>query len=43
MKYSIYQLERNRFKLIVILLFTIIGLVIGGYFGVQAYYNGWLG
>ena len=38
-----YSLKRNRVRLIILILFTMVGLVIGGYAGVLAYYNGWLG
>lgn len=36
-------LKRNRFRIIVWVIVIVAGLVIGGYLGVQAYYNGWLG
>ena len=36
-------LKRNRIRIIVWILAIIVGLAIGGYAGVQAYYHGWLG
>ena len=36
-------LKRNRFRIIVWVIVIVAGLVIGGYLGVQAYDNGWLG
>lgn len=36
-------LKRNRARIIVWVIAIIVGLAIGGYLGVQAYYHGWLG
>lgn len=36
-------LKRNQIRIIVWILAIIVGLTIGGYAGVQAYYHGWLG
>ena len=36
-------LKRNRIRIIVWILAIIVGLTIGSYAGVQAYYHGWLG
>lgn len=36
-------LIRNRVRIIVWVLAIVVGLAIGGYAGVQAYYHGWLG
>lgn len=36
-------LKQNKIRIIVWVLAIIAGLAIGGYFGVQAYYHGWLG
>lgn len=38
-----HSLKRNRAKIIVLVLAIVVGLAIGGYAGVQAYYYGWLG
>ena len=38
-----HSIKRNRVKIIVLILAIIAGLAIGGYAGVQAYYQGWLG
>ena len=37
------SLKKNRVRIIVWILTIIAGIAIGGYVGVQAYYNGWLG
>ena len=36
-------LKRKQIRIIVWILAIIVGLTIGGYAGVQAYYHGWLG
>lgn len=38
-----HSIKRNRVKIIVLILSILVGFAIGGYAGVQAYYNGWLG
>ncbi|MBR4027476.1 MAG: hypothetical protein IKJ01_08000 [Lachnospiraceae bacterium] len=35
--------KKNKKQGIVIMISTIVGLVIGGYAGMVAFYNGWLG
>lgn len=37
------SLKRNRVRMIVWVLAIVAGLAIGSYWGVQAYYHGWLG